>query len=84
MSQCEQMEKRDLVIKCVPKKDIKLYMKAEQIEHGFQILVRQKQLYHCEQRKNFAKWILLIWFYVQRYWEYTLLIIRASRYWIYY
>lgn len=28
------MEIRDLVIKCVLKKDIKLYMKAEQIEHG--------------------------------------------------
>lgn len=86
MSQYEQMEIRDLVIKCVLKKDIKLYMKAEQIEHGSQLLLRQEQLYQCEQGKNLAQWILLIWFYVQikRDWEHTVLIIRASGYWIYY
>lgn len=76
VSQYEQMEIRDLVIKCVLKKDIKLYMKAEQIEHGSQALLRQEQLYQHEQGKNLARWILLIWFYVQiqRCWERTVLI----------
>lgn len=50
----KQMEIRDLVIKCVLKKDIKRYMKAEQIEHGSQLLLRWEQLYQCEQGKNFG------------------------------
>lgn len=76
VSRYEQMEIRDLVIKCVLKKDIKLYMKAEQIEHGSQALLRREQLYQREQGKNLALWILLIWFYVQiqRCWERTVLI----------
>lgn len=41
MSQYEQMEIRHLVIKCVLKEDIKLYMKAEQIERGSHLLLRQ-------------------------------------------
>lgn len=71
MSQYEQMEVRDLVIKCVLKKDIKLCMKAEQIEHESQLLLRQEQLCQCEQGKNLAWWMLLIWFYVQiqKCWE---------------
>jgi len=86
VSQYEQMEIRDLVIKCVLKKDIKLYMKAEQIECGTQLLLRQEQLYQCDQGKNVARWIWLIWFYVQiqKCWEHIVLIIRASGYWVYY
>lgn len=86
MSRYEQMEIRDLVIKCVLKTDIKLYKKAEHIEHGSQLLLRQEQLYRCEQGKNLAGWILLIRFCVQiqRCWEHTVLIIRASGYCIYY
>lgn len=83
-SQYEQMEIRDLIIKCMLKNDIKFYTKAEKIEHGSQLLLRQEQLYQCE-GKNLAQWILLIWFYVQiqRCWEHTVLIIRASGYWKY-
>lgn len=53
------MEIRDLIIKCVLKNDIKFYTKAEKIEHGSQLLLRQEHLYQCE-GKNLAQWILLI------------------------